>query len=79
MNTRHLLIMLACCLIPITLLVAIGVLGIPFSSLSPLLPYALVLLCQLMMVFMIRGMSHDHSAADTQKHDPAHLEGVKTK
>ena len=72
MNTSHWLIMIACCLIPIALLLAIGVLGISVGSLTALVPYALVLLCPLMMFFMMRGMGHDHDAANSHRHDPSH-------
>jgi hypothetical protein len=66
---KHLLIMLACCLIPIALILAISVFGLSLGALTPLLPYALVLLCPLMMLFMMRGMGHDHGAADA--HHPS--------
>lgn len=56
----HLLIMLACCLIPLALILAIGVFGITLGSLTPLLPYAMVLLCPLMMFLMMRSMGQDH-------------------
>ena len=72
MNIRHLLVMLVCCLIPITLLLAVGVFGFSFSSLTPLLPYALVLLCPLMMFFMMRGMGHEQGAANAKQHDLVH-------
>ena len=78
MNLRHLLIMLACCLIPLALLLAVGVFGFTLGSLSPLLPYALVLLCPVMMFFMMRGMGHDqahdseHHAADAKRRESAH-------
>lgn len=72
MNLRHLLIMLACCLIPIALLLAVGVFGFSLGSLSPLLPYALVLLCPLMMFFMMRGMGHEHDTAESKRHESLH-------
>lgn len=66
MNTRHLLIMLACCLIPIALILAISIFGFSLGSLGAFLPYLLVLACPIGMFFMMRGMGHEQSA------DPAH-------
>ncbi len=64
-GNKHLLLMLACCLIPLALILAIGVFGISLGSLTPLLPYALILLCPLSMFFMMRSMGHEHNAADS--------------
>ena len=61
----HLWLMLACCLIPIGLIFAIGMFGISLGPLSPFLPYAIVLLCPLLMFFMMRGMGREHSEAET--------------
>ena len=66
-DAKHMLIMLACCLIPIGLILAVGVFGITLGSLTPFLPYALVLLCPLLMFFMMRGMGHDHGATENQQ------------
>ena len=60
---KHMLIMLVCCLVPLALILAVSVFGLSLGALSGLLPYALVLLCPLMMIFMMRGMGHDHGAA----------------
>ena len=57
---NHALLMLLCCLVPIALIAAISFFGLSLGSLSGILPYALVLLCPLMMLFMMRGMTHDH-------------------
>lgn len=65
---KHLLIMLVCCLIPIALILAVSVFGLSLGSLSGLLPYALVLMCPLMMIFMMRGMGHDHGTANAHQH-----------
>ena len=65
-DSKHMLIMMACCLIPIGLILAVSVFGITLGSLTPLLPYAIVLLCPLLMFFMMRGMGHDHNAAENQ-------------
>lgn len=63
-SNLHMWIMLACCLVPLGLILAIGVFGISLGSLTPLLPYALILLCPLMMFFMMRGMGHEHGESD---------------
>src|SRR5574341_2293629 len=66
-NWKHALLMLACCLIPIALILAVSVSGFSLGSLTPLLPYALALMCPLMMLFMMRGMGHEHGAAGDRK------------
>ncbi len=58
-STRHMLLMVACCLIPLALIAAVSLFGFSLGSLSALLPYALALLCPLMMLWMMRGMQHD--------------------
>ena len=59
MNRKHLLLMLACCLIPIAGLVAISVFRIPANN---VLYFGLILLCPLLHLLMMRGMmSHNHS------------------
>lgn len=68
--SKHMLIMLACCLIPIALIVAVTVFGFSLGSLTPFLPYALALMCPLMMIFMMRSMGHDHGEAHAH-HDHA--------
>ncbi len=65
---KHMLLMLICCLVPIALILAVSALGISLGPLSGLLPYALVLLCPLMMIFMMRGMMHGQDADHSQHH-----------
>lgn len=67
-GTKHLLIMLACCLIPIALILAVSLFGLSLGSLTPLLPYALALMCPLMMIFMMRGMGHGHGDEHSHQH-----------
>lgn len=50
--------MLACCLVPLALFAVFAGAGI---SLGGILPFAMALLCPLMMFLMMRGMGHDHS------------------
>jgi zinc transporter ZupT len=67
-HTKHLWLMLVCCLVPLGLIVAVSVFGVSLGTLTPLLPYALALMCPLMMLVMMRGMMHDHNVAPHQ-HD----------
>ncbi len=66
MTKKHLLLMLACCLIPIGLIVAIGALAIPTSGLTTTV---IALMCPLTMLLMMFGMRgnheehHEHHAA----------------
>jgi len=55
---KHALLMLACCLIPLAL---VGVVLASGVSLGGILPFAVMLLCPLMHVLMMRGMGHDHA------------------
>ncbi len=57
-NSNTHLLLLACCLIPLILILAVGVLGVSLGPLTPLLPFALMLLCPLMMFFLMREMGH---------------------
>jgi hypothetical protein len=52
--------MLLCCVVPIALIAVLGLSGLTRGSLSGIAPYALVLLCPLMMLFMMGG--HDHGS-----------------
>ena len=57
MMKKHMILMLACCLIPIGLIAAISVLALPTSGLTTTV---IALMCPLMMLFMMLGMRHDH-------------------
>lgn len=54
---KHMLLMLACCLIPIVALGAILVLGVSANS---ALVLGMLLLCPLLHVLMMRGMMGGH-------------------
>lgn len=57
MNTRHLLVMLLCCLLPVVALGAILLFDVPVST---VLYVGLVLLCPLSHLFMMRWMMKGH-------------------
>lgn len=57
MTKKHMLLMLACCLIPIGAIVAISVLKVPTTGLVSTL---IVLMCPVMMLFMMFGMRGSH-------------------
>ena len=57
MTKKHMLLMLACCLIPIGAIVAISVLKIPTTGLVSTL---IVLMCPVMMLLMMFGMRGSH-------------------
>ena len=65
---KHMLLMLVCCLVPLALILAVSVFGLSLGALQPLVPFALALLCPLMMIFMMRGMGHDHGASNAHQH-----------
>lgn len=59
MSRKHMLLMLACCVIPIAGIAVIGALAIPVTS---VVQVALALMCPLMMLLMMRGMGHGREA-----------------
>ena len=61
MNKKHVLIMLACCLIPLAALVAIFVFRIPVTS---VIYFGILLLCPVLHLLMMRNMmgpGHNHA------------------
>ena len=73
---KHMLLMLICCLVPIGLILAVSVLGLSLGPLQPLVPYAIALMCPLMMIVMMRGMmqgdngDHSHHSVDRPRTQP---------
>lgn len=75
---KHMLLMLVCCLVPIGLIVAVSVLGLSLGPLQPFLPFVIVLMCPLMMIFMMRGMTHgEGNAQDSHDHSQHHVEAPR--
>ncbi len=74
-NAKHFLLMIACCLIPLALILGVSVLGLSFGSLSGFVPYVIALICPLMMLWMMRQMMRDQGdtakrPAQTEKAEP---------
>jgi hypothetical protein len=65
------LLMVLCCLIPLALIAAVSIFGFSLGALSGLLPYAIALMCPLMMIFMMRGMGHEHDDEHAHHHSDA--------
>lgn len=66
MTKKHMFLMLACCLIPLTALAAISVFNLPINS---VLYFGVILLCPLLHFVMMRGMmGHNHHPAAEHSH-----------
>lgn len=66
MNKKHVLIMLACCLIPLMALAAVFVFKIPANS---VIFFGILLLCPALHLLMMKNMmSHDHAGHSHPTH-----------
>jgi len=62
MKKSHWILMLLCCLIPLAGIAAIVLFRVPTSN---VLYFALVLMCPLLHLVMMRSMGHDHASPST--------------
>ena len=64
---KHLILMILCCVVPMGVFFVLFALGIPLNR---LFLFAMILLCPLSHVFMMRGMKHhkqdDHASESTK-------------
>lgn len=77
MTRKHILIMLACCLIPLTAFGAIALFNVPLSK---VLWFGLILLCPLSHILMMKFMmndKHDHSMIHSDR--PSKTEFIEIK
>jgi hypothetical protein len=74
MNSKHTLIMLLCCLVPLAAIFMVTVLGIPVSGLGTV---ALVMLCPLMHILMMRGMGNHEHQGQASCHTTAPVEETR--
>ena len=58
MNKKHILIMLACCLVPIAALALFALVNIPLNKLYL---GAMILICALSHLLMMKFMGHEHN------------------
>jgi uncharacterized membrane protein len=74
MNTKHWILMVLGCLLPILGIAAVYLFKVPVNS---ALLFALILLCPLSHLFMMGQMGHDHENESHGAH--AHLESAEKK
>jgi hypothetical protein len=65
-GNKHMLMMLLCCLAPLAIIFAVTNLGISLGNLGA---FAVVLMCPLMHIFMMKGMMGHGSQGQASCHD----------
>jgi uncharacterized membrane protein len=66
MTKKHLLLMLACCLVPLTGLTVIYAFGVPANS---VIYFGMILVCPLMHLVLMRGMMRHNRHHTEPEHD----------
>lgn len=69
-HSKHMLLMVLCCAIPIVLLLLLPVLRINNLKLRSILPFAALLLCPLMHIVMMPMMFRKDKGGNNQNQDP---------
>ncbi len=75
MTKKQLLLILACCLIPLIFLVALFLLNIPLNT---VLLVALIIFCPLSHLLMMKNMGHSHQAEHLQNSPGEENVGTET-
>ena len=74
MNKKHILIMILCCLIPVAGFAAVTLFKLPLNG---LVYGAMILLCPIAMIFMMKSMFQDHKPDSSKSDVPScHSESV---
>ena len=73
MSKKHALIMLACCLVPLAGLILVAIFNIPLKS---VFYFALVLLCPLSHLLMMKYMGHGEEHQHGGEMDPSHPQAL---
>jgi len=67
MGKKHLILMILCCVVPMGVIFVLFALGIPLNR---LFLFAMILICPLSHIFMMRSMKHhehdDHASESTK-------------